>query len=137
MNQSNLAIVKALYAAFAAGDIPAALALMADDIVWHEAENFSLADRNPYVGPQAVLEGVFLRLGEEMNDFAVEPERFIDGGDTVVMTGRYSAVAKATGHPVKPQIVHIWTIKDGKLATYQQHVDTLGVALATGAATRI
>ena len=135
MINSNLNAVKALYDAFAAGDIPAALALMADDIEWREAENFPLADRNPYVGPQAVLEGVFMRLGDDLDEFAVQPERYIDGGDSVVMTGRYSAIAKATGRPVNPQVVHIWTVEGGKLATFQQHIDTLAVALATGAAT--
>ena len=135
MSYSNLDTVKALYDAFAAGNIPAALALMADDIVWREAENFPLADRNPYVGPQAVLEGVFMRLGDDLDEFAVHPERYIDGGDSVVMTGRYSAVAKTTSRPVNPQVVHIWTVERGKLATFQQHIDTLAVALATGAAT--
>lgn len=42
---STLDPVRALYAAFAKGDMPAALATMAPDIVWNEAENY------PYAGP--------------------------------------------------------------------------------------
>ena len=133
MSQSNLDIIKGVYAAFASGDIPAVLGVMSPAIVWNEAENnLPLAQGNPYVGPQAVLEGVFIRLGEEFDGFAVVPERVIAEGDCVVMSGRYSATSKATGLPVNPQVVHVWTLKDGKAATFQQHADTLGMAIATG-----
>ena len=67
---TNKEVIEALYAAFAAGDIPAVTALMADDIHWSEAEGNKLADRSPYIGPQAVVEGVFQRLAE---DFARSP----------------------------------------------------------------
>lgn len=133
MSQSNLDVIKGIYAAFASGDIPAVLGVLSPAIVWNEAENnLPLAQGNPYVGPQAVLEGVFMRLGEEFDGFAVVPERYIAEGDLVVMTGRYSATAKATGLPVNPQVVHVWTLEDGKAATFQQHADTLGMAIATG-----
>ena len=133
MSQSNLDIIKGVYAAFASGDIPAVLGVMSPAIVWNEAENnLPLAQGNPYIGPQAVLEGVFIRLGEEFDGFAVASERYIAEGDCVVMSGRYSATSKATGLPVNPQVVHVWTLKDGKAETFQQHADTLGMALATG-----
>lgn len=129
---TNRDIVMALYAGFDSGDMDAVLALMADDIVWHEAENNKLADHNPYVGPQAVLEGVFARLGEDFEGFAVEIGTVIEDGYTVVMQGRYRARAKASGIEINPQIVHWWTLKDGKIAAYQQHVDTFALARALG-----
>ena len=39
---SNIDPIRALYAAFAKGDMPAALATMAADIVWNEAGELSL-----------------------------------------------------------------------------------------------
>ena len=129
---TNLDIVKALYDAFSRGDIPAALSLMAPDIEWHEAENNKLAEGNPYVGPQAVLEGVFMRLGEDIDDFAVHPERFVADDDQVVMAGRYGGTSKATGEPVTPQVVHWWTVRGGKLSAFQQHLDTLAWARGCG-----
>ncbi len=133
MGQSNLDIIKGVYAAFSSGDIPAVLGAMSPAITWNEAENnLPLAEGNPYVGPQAVLEGVFMRLGEEFDGFTVLPERFVADGDCVMMSGRYSATAKATGLPVNPQVVHVWTLEDGKVASFQQHADTLGMAVATG-----
>lgn len=129
---TNREIVLALYAGFDSGDMDAVLALMADDIVWHEAESNKLADRNPYIGPQAVVEGVFARLAEDFEGFAVEIGNVIEDGDTVVMQGRYRARAKASGAEINPQIIHWWTVKEGKISAYQQHVDTFALAKALG-----
>lgn len=127
---TNREIIMALYEGFGAGDIDAVVALMAADIVWHEAEHNKLADRNPYLGPQAIVEGVFARVAEDFDEFAVEIGHVIEDGDTVAMQGRYRARAKASGSEINPQIVHWWTVRDGKIATFQQHVDTFALAKA-------
>lgn len=128
----NLKAVETLYAAFASGDMEAAAAVMAPDMVWHEAENYLFADRNPYIGADAVFAGVFGRTAELFDDFAVEVGTFVCEGDTIAMQGRYSAVSKTTGKRVNPQIVHWWTVKDGRITAFQQHVDTLAMARALG-----
>ena len=127
---SNTEPVRALYAAFAKGDMPAALATMADDIVWNEAENYPYADRNPYIGPQAVLMGVFARIGGDWENFAANSEELIDGGDTIVSLGHYTGVCKATGKPMRAQFAHVFRVKNGKIAGFQQYADTLGAARA-------
>ena len=58
-------------------------------ISWHEAEGNPLADRNPYVGPQAVGEGVFARLLAAIDNFTAVPDTFIDGGAHVVYYGEF------------------------------------------------
>ncbi len=131
MTNTNLETISNLYDAFGRGDIETVLSLMAPDIVWNEAENNKLADRNPYVGPQAVLEGVFARLGEDFDDFQVRPERLIASDGQVAMHGRYSATAKATGQPLNVQVVHWYTLRDGQITGFQQYVDTLGLARVT------
>lgn len=86
---TNADLVRGVYESFAAGDVDAVLGAMSPDIVWTEAENFPYADGNPYVGPQAVLEGVFARCNGEWDGFGVEVEEILDAGDTVVALGRY------------------------------------------------
>ena len=132
MSKSNLEIVQAAYAALGSGDIDGFVEAMAPDIVWNEAENNTLADGNPYTGPQAVLEGVFARLAEQYDDFGVTPDRWVADGDQVVMCGRYNGRAKATGEIIGPQIVHWWTVRGGKLAAFQQYADTLALARVLG-----
>jgi hypothetical protein len=122
---SNKELVEAAYASFAQGDVPAALGAMADDIHWVEADGFPLA--GTYVGPQAVLEGVFMRLGEIGDDFAVIPEKIIGDGDTVVALGSYTWKHKSSGEPAVVKMVHVWTVEGGKAVAFQQHVDTLRV----------
>jgi hypothetical protein len=58
---------------------------MSDDIQWVEADGYPLA--GTYAGPQAVLEGVFMRRGEIGDEFAVVPEQFVADGDIVVALG--------------------------------------------------
>ncbi|HEX8300876.1 hypothetical protein [Sphingomonas sp.] len=41
---------------------------------------------------------------------------------------------KATGLPMDVQALHVWTLAGGKAVHFQQHIDTLAVARATGAA---
>lgn len=134
MSNKNVALVSGLYDAFAAGDVPGVLGAMSPDIVWNEADSHPYADGNPYVGPQAVLEGVFARCIGEWDGFAVEIDEILDAGDTIVAFGRYTGTYKASGKPQNTQLVHVWRIKDGKIAAYQQHADTLQVARAMGRA---
>jgi ketosteroid isomerase-like protein len=129
---SSIETVKALYAAFAKGDIPAALATMAPDIVWNEAENYPYADLNPHVGPNSVLTGVFARIGADWDGFSAVSDELIDAGDTIVSLGHYGGTCKATGKTMRAQFAHVFRVKDGKIAGFQQYADTLGTAIAMG-----
>ena len=124
MAQSVRDIVHNLYSAFAAGDAAAALALLHPRVVWVEAENAPYADRNPYIGPEAVAEGVFARLVGEWEGFTVTPDRIIESGDTVLALGRYRAVHRTTGLPLDAQFAHVWTVRDGSIVAFQQYADT-------------
>jgi uncharacterized protein len=121
---TNLDVVKGIYAAFAKGDVPAVLGAFDPQISWLEAENFLLDDQNPYVGPMTVATGVFQRLVERVDNFSVTPERFIDGGATIVAEGRYRGTMKATGVAADTQFAHVWRLQGGKVTGFQQYVDT-------------
>jgi hypothetical protein len=134
MSEQNVALVRSVYDAFGKGDIPAVLGCMASDMEWNEAENFPYADGNPYVGADAIVGGVFARLGGEWDGFTVVPDEFLDAGDTVVMLGRYKGACKATGKPLDAQTCHVWRVKDGKAVHFQQYTDTLQANRAMGRA---
>ena len=122
---TNKEIVEGVYASFARGDVPSVLGTMADDIQWTEADGFPLA--GTYVGPQAVLEGVFMRLGEIGDDYAVVPEQFVADGDTVIMLGHYAWRHKSSGDEAVVKVAHVLTLDGGKVVTFQQYVDTVRV----------
>jgi uncharacterized protein len=125
---SNLTIIQNAYAAFAKGDVPSVLGIFSPNIVWTEAEGFPYG--GTYNGPQAVLEGVFMRLGAEWDGFAVAPAEFIDGGDAVVVLGKYSGTYKATGKSFQADFAHVWKMQDGKVIRFVQYTDTLLVQQA-------
>jgi uncharacterized protein len=124
MSQENMGIIRGLYEAFARGDIPAVLAALDANVEWREAEGFLYADQNPYMGPGAVLGGVFARLGGEWEKFEARPDSFLDAGETVIAQGRYGGVYKATGKKVGAQFAHVWTMRGGKVVAFQQYTDT-------------
>lgn len=133
MSRENVELMRKMYEAFAAGDMETVLGRMDESIEWHEAENFLYADRSPYVGPQAVLEGVFMRLGEDWEVFEVRPDELLDAGDRIVALGHYNAKHRATGKEVRPHFAHVWSVRDGKVTSFHQYTDTKGFSEAVAA----
>jgi len=125
MSNPNLEIVKGLYAAFAKGDIPGVLGNFSADMEWTEAEGFPYG--GTYVGAEAILAGVFMKLGTEWEGFAVVPYEFIDGGSSIVALGIYSGKYNATGKSFKAHFAHVWKFRDGKAYWFQQYVDSAKV----------
>jgi ketosteroid isomerase-like protein len=132
MSSPNATLIRSIYHAFAAGDVPGVLSRLGPGIVWNEAENFPYADGNPYIGPDAVVAGVFARCIGEWDGFAVHVEEILDAGDTIVATGRYGGTFKATGRAQRTQFVHFRRVAAGRAVRFQQHADTLHVARVMG-----
>ena len=128
---NNMAVVDGLYKAFGSGDIPAALGAMDSQIEWNEAEGNSLAVGNPYIGPDAVLNGVFAKLGAEHEYFKLaDIELHEMSNNQILATLRYDAKVKKTGKAYNAQVAHLWSLKDGKITAFQQYVDTKKLAEA-------
>jgi ketosteroid isomerase-like protein len=132
MSQENIEVIRGLYDSFSQGDVPAVLGQMDEAIEWREAENYIYADRNPYLGPQAVLEGVFMRLGSEWEGFTVTPEEWLDAGHHVVVLGMYTGRRKETGKEVRAQFAHVWGLRGGRVVRFQQYTDTKQFAEVVG-----
>ncbi|MCP9237348.1 nuclear transport factor 2 family protein [Lewinella sp. JB7] len=127
----DVALIQGVYDAFSAGDIPTVLQALDAKIVWNEAEGNALADGNPYVGPDAVLNGVFARLGAEHDYFKLKDIKLhaVDG-NRVLATLRYDARRKDSGKVIDAQVAHLWTTKNGKVTAFQQYADTHQLAEA-------
>ena len=116
--------IKAAYAALGRNDPSPLFGAMDPAITWNEAAGNPLADRNPYVGPQAVGEGVFARLLAAIDNFTAVPTTIIDGGEHVVVLGSYHGTLKASGAALDAQYCHVYRFRDGKAVTFQQYTDT-------------
>ena len=121
---SNLQTIQSAYAAFADNDPSVLFGAMAPNIRWNEAEGNPLADRNPYVGPQAIGEGVFGRLLAAIDGFSAVPERFVDGGDHVVVLGRYGGTMKHSGATLDAPYCHVYRFAGDRIVSFQQYTDS-------------
>jgi uncharacterized protein len=118
----NQALVMSGYAAFAAGDMATVTALLDPDLVWYEAE--SLPYGGIYHGPDAVMENIFMAIARDWDDYAAEPQRFIDGGDHIVVLGEYRGVHRESGGRMQVPFVHVWQMAGGRLVEFHQFTDT-------------
>jgi uncharacterized protein len=130
----NVGRVKNLYDAFGRGDIPSVLGALSPDIKWYQAEgNPYMPSGEAWVGPDAILSNLFMKLGTEWDGFSVHPASFHGATDSVIVEGRYTGTYKPTGKSMDVQVCHIWDVKDGKMTRFQQYVDTAKLQDVMGA----
>lgn len=128
-NPENMNIIDGMYKSFSTGDIPAVLEKMDPGIVWNEAEGNPYADGNPYIGPDAVLNGVFARIGAEYEYFTLAGIQLHEmANNQVLATLRYQAKLKKNAAVMNAQAAHLWTLKEGKVISFQQYTDTKQLA---------
>ena len=131
VKQTNVDIVKGMYADFSTGNIPGVLAALDPKAEWNEAENFIYWEGKPFVGPDAIVNGVFAKIGAEWEYWKIENLKLynMDNG-MVLATGRYQAKYNKNSAVIDAQVAHVWTLKDGKVITFQQYTDTKQVSEA-------
>jgi ketosteroid isomerase-like protein len=122
MEEQSIQVVRGVYDAFGKGDVPAVLGAMAADIEWYEAEGMPYG--GVYHSGEEVAENVFGPMLEDLPDFAVTPEEFVASGDKVAVVARYTGTGKASGKALNLPVVHVWDVRDGKVARFRQFVDT-------------
>ena len=127
--QDNKQLVMQGYQLFKNKDIPGLLALYADDIEWQGAESEEIPFSGTYRGKAQVAE-FFSKLDQAQEALQFEPEAFIAEGDKVVVTGQSIWSVKSTGQKYENPWVHVFTIRDGKVARFQQYNDTAAAAAA-------
>ena len=129
---SNVDTLKQGYEAFGRGDLDGASENFSEDIRWDNPEASQVPNSGVTTGKEDV-KSLFASLGEYWSSFALTPDEFIDGGDTVVVLSHVEATAKETGDSVKLPFVHIWRFgSDGKATEVQALTDTAKAAEALG-----
>ncbi len=121
-------VVKAHYDANDRRDIEGMLADITPNTQWIEMAGFPCA--GTYYGPQEIVKNVFMALGAQFDDYTFKLERLLDAGDHAVAIGDYAGRHKQTGKSFSARVVHVWHVKDGKVARFEQFTDTLLVARA-------
>jgi ketosteroid isomerase-like protein len=127
---SNAEIVQSFYSRVGSGDLPGGLALVAPECTWAEMESFAPAA--VYVGPDAVRDEIFARIGSQWDGFGLAVDHLVADRDTVVGIGTYSGTNKETGKSFEARVVHVFRVRDGMIVAFEQFTDTLAIAAAKG-----
>jgi ketosteroid isomerase-like protein len=138
--QQNKDFVMEGYRLFQAGDIGSLLDRYHDDAQWIGPE----LDHVPYAGNFHGKQGIadfFAKLGAAAEVTRFVPTRVVAEGDHVVVSGESSWVARATGRSYDSPWVHVFTMRDGKVARFESFYDTAAAERAfqpapSGKATR-
>jgi len=126
---TNIEIVRSTYEGKTSEDNGKNLArFVAEDINWTEAKGFPYG--GTYIGLENVKKNVFSRLGSEWIDYKFTPEDYVASGDKVVAYGTYTGTYKITGRPFSARVAHVWKLKDGKIQSFEQFVDSEMVNIA-------
>lgn len=119
---ANLDLVRATYEGSSAENGRNLLAALAPNAAWTEAEGFPYA--GTYVGPDAIIAGVFQRLATEWIDYRAVVHTFLEDGNHVAAFGTYSGTFKATGKSMRAAFAHLYDVQNGKIERMTQYVDS-------------
>ncbi len=127
---TNLEIIRSTYEGKTSAENGKNLAIhVAENISWTEAKGFPYA--GTFIGLESITKNVFSRLGSEWIDYKFKPEDYIADDNKVVAYGTYSGTYRITGKYFEARVAHVWKLKDGKIISFEQFVDSKLVIEAT------
>lgn len=125
--EENTQTVKAFFAAIGRGDREDLLALAAEDIEWIlPGEGWPLA--GTHRGHAGLAE--LLETASRTIETFTEPREFIAQGDRVLVVGVARGKIKATNKMFEDDWVFAITVRDGRLSSIREYVDTQALARA-------
>ena len=125
----NLATVQRIYEAFGQGDIPAILALLADDVEWESwADNTAVKAGLPWMTPRRGRAEVvhFFEAAGQMEIVDLQILNMMEGGNQVAVEFVLEANLPAWGGGhYRDEEIHLWTFDDrGKVVRLRHCTDT-------------
>lgn len=118
-----ISVVQEAYQAFGRGDIPAILALLADEVEWKIVGSSGI----PYEGLRrnaAEVAKFFEQVAQTDEILLFEPREFIEAGEHVVVLGFERGTARAEGNTFESEWVHVFTVRNGKVTRWRGFYDT-------------
>ena len=120
---SNREIVETAYAAADRGDVEGLLGAFDPDVEWIEPDGYFPGAKGAYRGVDEVRRIFTEEYPRHWAEWRVEPERVLEAGDQVVVTGvsRFRTHAGVEG---SSRLCNIWTLRDGRAVHLEVFNDT-------------
>ena len=126
MIATDIEVVKASFAAFAARDLDAALALMDPDVELTAVTGEQAGRTEPYRGHEGMRQ-YFRDVATVWEELHLTPRDFRASGDLILVTGKVSA--RSRSRTVTGSTGWIWRVRDGKV-TYVRVYPSAADAIA-------
>jgi ketosteroid isomerase-like protein len=120
---TNVEIIKAVYAAYAAGDLATIQSYMTEDVIWTVEGHPVLTWTGNFAGKDSTT-AFFSRLQESFADPKLDMEIFISEGDKVATFGRYRATVRKNRVQVDTPIAHYFRLRGGKIAEHRNFTNS-------------
>jgi len=117
---TSLETVEKAYELFAKGDIDGLRLLMDDKISFITYGDYSHA--GSYVGPDEIIEKNFSVLAQNIPTLSLTPTRLWESEGTIFVR------VSLTDGDLKTDSIHVWTLQDEKLKTFEAFEDTQTIA---------
>jgi ketosteroid isomerase-like protein len=127
MEQPEVAVVRAVYGAFASADVTAILELFSPDATVYQSPSL------PWGGTHEGHDGLLHFLATLSTTIAstVETERlYADGDGHVVQVGTTRGEVRTTGARYAIPETHVWTVRDGRVTCFEVYLDTAAMLAA-------
>ncbi len=103
-----------------------------DDVEWTLQGPAVIPFAGAWHGPAGVAE-FFAQVAETVEFLQFEPRTFLAQGETVVVLGYEHARMKSTDRTFTQEWAHVYTLREGKIATARLFEDTAAHVAALGA----
>jgi uncharacterized protein len=129
MSRENVEIVRRGLEAFNRGEVEEHLDLLDPNVEWHDPPGMPGA--GVHRGREAFLSR-WREVEETLEGFTVEPERYFDAGEQVVVFVRPAGRGRMSGVEVSRRIAHVYTVRDGRIAQFVGYEDRAAALEAAG-----
>jgi len=127
---TTTATIKALYDAFATGNIPFIIEIVSENFTWHDPSDPSVV---PYGGIHEGRKGFmnfFQQLGESTETTLWQVDNYTSEGNVVVAEGRHGLRSKKTGKLALSDWSMTWKFENGTPVAGRSYYDTAAVEKA-------
>ena len=128
--ETNVHVVRRLYEAMARGDMRAVLALMSDDVTFVVPGPSGVGAAGIWQGHDGVQQ-CFRKLRESQRNDGLEIQEFVAEADKVIVLLHVTGTVLSTGKTFESDIVHFFTVKEGKIVSLRDFFDTAAVVEAS------
>lgn len=120
-------LVDSVYAAFARGDIPYIVSLVAPGATWRQSRFMPWG--GDFQGPSGAVE-FFQKLDAAAQTTGFVVHDNVQVGNEVFSFGRHEAILRATGKSASIEFMFRWRVENGQIVSYQSYVDSAAVQAA-------